>query len=88
MSNTNTKTISFGTKVGTAIGKSAAYAVHGAVLAAQSTGRFGQDVVAGSREGYTTMSEELAARREELRAQRLPGQTKVAVKVSKKAVAA
>ena len=38
----------FGTTIGSAIGKGAAYAVHGVALSAQATGRFGADVVAGS----------------------------------------
>ena len=53
----------FGRSIGAAIGKSAAYAAHGAITAASYTGRFGADVVAGTSEGYSTKAAELAARR-------------------------
>lgn len=55
--------------IGAAIGKGAAYAVHGAIAGAQATGRFGQDVVAGAQEGYVTKSVELARKRAEALAQ-------------------
>jgi hypothetical protein len=54
----------FGTTIGSALGKSAAYAVHGVALSAQATGRFGADVVAGSSAAYTAKAAELKARRE------------------------
>lgn len=54
----------FGTTIGSAIGKGAAYAVHGVALSVQATGRFGQDVAAGARAGYDVKSAELKARRE------------------------
>lgn len=64
----NTRT--FGATIGAALGTSAAYAVHGAVSAAQYTGRFGQDVAAGATEQYAAKSGELAARRAALAEQR------------------
>ena len=54
----------FGTTIGSAIGKGAAYAVHGVALSAQATGRFGADAVAGSSAAYTAKAAELKARRE------------------------
>lgn len=54
----------FGTTIGSAIGKGAAYAVHGVALSAQATGRFGDDVVAGISAAYTAKAAELKARRE------------------------
>lgn len=54
----------FGTTIGSAIGKGAAYIGHGAVLSVQATGRFGADVVAGSSAAYTAKAAELKARRE------------------------
>lgn len=62
-------TKSLGTTIGAALGKGAAYAVHGAIASAQATGRFGQDVVAGAQEGYATKSVELARKRAEALAQ-------------------
>ena len=59
-----------GSTIGRALGTSAAYAVHGAVSAAQYTGRFGQDVAAGATEQYGVKSAELSARREQLAEQR------------------
>lgn len=58
----------FGTTIGSAIGKGAAYAVHGVALSAQATGRFGADVVAGSSAAYTAKAAELKARRDAARA--------------------
>ena len=55
--------------IGAAIGKGAAYAVHGAIAGAQASGRFGQDVAAGAQEGYATKSVELARKRAEALAQ-------------------
>lgn len=60
MSTSNT---SFGIKVGRALGNGAAYAVHGAALAAQSAGQFGKDVAAGSAVAYAEKSAELAEQR-------------------------
>ena len=59
-----------GSTIGRALGTSAAYAVHGAVSAAQYTGRFGQDVASGATEQYAAKSAELSARREQLAEQR------------------
>ena len=59
-----------GSTIGRALGNAAAYTVHGAVSAAQYTGRFGQDVVAGATEQYGVKSAELQARREQLAEQR------------------
>ena len=59
-----------GSTIGRAIGSAAAYSVHGAVSAAQYTGRFGQDVAAGATEQYAAKSAELSARREQLAEQR------------------
>lgn len=59
-----------GSTIGRALGNAAAYTVHGAVSAAQYTGRFGQDVAAGATEQYGVKSAELSARREQLAEQR------------------
>ena len=59
-----------GSTIGRAIGNAAAYSVHGAVSAAQYTGRFGKDVAAGATEQYGVKSAELSARREQLAEQR------------------
>lgn len=59
-----------GSTIGRALGNAAAYTVHGAVSAAQYTGRFGQDVAAGATEQYAVKSAELSARREQLAEQR------------------
>lgn len=59
-----------GSTIGRALGNAAAYTVHGAVSAAQYTGRFGQDVCAGATEQYSVKSAELQARREQLAEQR------------------
>jgi len=60
---------SIGITIGAAIGKSAAYAVHGAIAGAQASGRFGQDIAAGAQEGYATKATELARKRAEALAQ-------------------
>ena len=59
-----------GSTIGRALGSAAAYSVHGAVSAAQYTGRFGQDVASGATEQYAAKSAELSARREQLAEQR------------------
>ena len=59
-----------GSTIGRALGNAAAYTVHGAVSAAQYTGRFGQDVAAGATEQYAVKSGALAARRAALAEQR------------------
>lgn len=59
-----------GSTIGRALGNAAAYTVHGAVSAAQYTGRFGQDVAAGATDAYGVKSAELSARREQLAEQR------------------
>ncbi len=70
----------FGKTIGAAIGKTAAYTAHAAIRTAQGTGRFGQDVLAGTTEGYTSKASELAERRLALAAQR---QAPVAITVTK-----
>ena len=72
-------TSTFGRSIGAALGKGAAYTAHGAIRAAQGTGRFGQDVLAGATEGYTSKAAELAQRRLALAAQR---QAPVAITVT------
>ena len=74
-------TSTIGKTIGAALGKGAAYTAHGAIRAAQGTGRFGQDVLAGATEGYATKSAELAAVRMQIAAQR---QAPVAITVAKK----
>lgn len=64
----NTRT--FGATIGAALGTSAAYAVHGAISAAQYTGQFGKDVAAGATDAYGAKSAELLAKREQLAEQR------------------
>ena len=59
-----------GSTIGRALGSAAAYSVHGAVSAAQYTGRFGQDVASVATEQYAANSAELSARREQLAEQR------------------
>ena len=59
-----------GSTIGRALGNAAAYTVHGAVSAAQYTGRFGQDVAAGASDAYGVKSAELLAKREQLAEQR------------------
>lgn len=63
-------TSTFGRSFGAALGKGAAYTAHGAIRAAQGTGRFGQDVFAGATEGYTSKAAELAAVRAAIAAER------------------
>lgn len=72
-------TSTIGKTIGAAIGKGAAYTAHGAIRAAQGTGRFGQDVVLGASEGYTSKAAELAERRLAIAAQR---QAPVAITVT------
>lgn len=55
--------MSFGKSVGRAIGASAAYAAHATVVTAKATGRFGEDVVAGAKAGYSENAARLAAAR-------------------------
>lgn len=76
----------FGRSIGAAIGKGAAYTAHGAIRAAQGTGRFGQDVVLGATEGYAEKAAELAAVRAAIAAER--GGKAIKVTVSKRRVAA
>lgn len=59
-----------GSTIGRAIGNAAAYGVHGAISAAQYTGQFGKDVVAGATDAYSAKSAELLAKREQLAEQR------------------
>lgn len=79
-------TSTIGKTIGAAIGKSAAYTAHGAIRAAQGTGRFGQDVLAGATEGYTSKAAELAAARAAIAAER--GGKAIKVTVTKKRIAA
>lgn len=72
-------TSTFGRSFGAALGKGAAYTAHGAIRAAQGTGRFGQDVLAGATEGYASKAAELAERRLAIAAQR---QAPVAITVT------
>lgn len=81
-------TSTIGKTIGAAIGKGAAYTAHGAIRAAQGTGRFGQDLVTGAAEGYTTKSAELAAARAAIAAERGGKAIKVTVTPSRKRVAA
>lgn len=76
-------TSTIGKTLGAAIGKGAAYTAHGAIRAAQGTGRFGQDVVLGATEGYATKSAELAAARAAIAAER--GGKPIKVTVTKRA---
>lgn len=67
---TSTNT-SFGFTVGSALGKGAAYALHGVALAAQSTGQFGKDVAASASVAYAEKSAELAEQRKQALAKAL-----------------
>ena len=69
-----------GATLGSLIGKSAAYGVHGVVRVAVGTGRFGADVVGGATAGYTSKAAELAAARARLAAAR--GNTPIAISVT------
>lgn len=71
--------MSIATFIGSSIGNSAAYAVHGAARAVVGTGRFGADVVASTQDSYVSKAAELAARREAILAQR---QAPIAIAVS------
>lgn len=79
-------TSTIGRSIGAAIGKGAAYTAHGAIRAAQGTGRFGQDVIAGTTEGYASKAAELAAVRAAIAAER--GGKAIKVTVTKKRIAA
>lgn len=59
-----------GATLGSFVGKTAAYGVHGALRVAVGTGRFGADVVGGAVAGYADKAEELRAVRMQLAAQR------------------
>jgi len=74
-------TSTIGKTIGSAIGKGAAYTAHGAIRAAQGTGRFGQDVLAGATEGYTEKAAELAQARLAIAAQR---QAPIAITTTRK----
>ena len=56
--------MSFGNKVGRALGTAGALIVEGSVRGAQGLGSFGADVVAGAEQGYTLKSVALKAQRE------------------------
>lgn len=77
-------TSTIGKTIGAAIGKGAAYTAHGAIRAAQGTGRFGQDVASGAQTGYALKAQELAARRAQIAAARTTP-IAIAVTVSKTA---
>lgn len=55
---------SFGNSVGRAIGYTAAATVNATVVAAKATGRFGQDVIDGTTDGYAEHAARFAAQRE------------------------
>jgi len=55
--------MSFGNTVGRAIGASGAYVGHAAVVSFKATGRFGEDVLTGTRDGYRDNAQRLAAQR-------------------------
>lgn len=74
--------MSFASAIGSAIGKSAAYAGHGAIRAGQMTGQFGADLYNGVVDGYTSKAAELSAARAAARAQ-----TPLQVTVARKAEA-
>ena len=75
-----TATNTVGATIGSLIGKSAAYGVHGVVRVAVGTGRFGADVVAGATVGYVDKAAELAAARARLAAAR--GNAPIAITVT------
>lgn len=56
--------MSFGIKVGRGIGALAAYAGEGVVRGAVGLGRFGEDVIEGTEQGYTEKSAALLVSRE------------------------
>ena len=72
--------MSFASTLGSVIGKSAAYAGHGAIRAGQLTGQFGTDLYNGAVDGYTTKAAELSAARAAARTQ-----TPLLVNVARKA---
>ena len=53
-----------GNKIGRAIGYTAAATVNASIVAAKATGRFGQEVIDGTAEGYAEHSARFAAQRE------------------------
>ena len=73
-------TNTIGATLGSFVGKSAAYGVHGALRVAVGTGRFGADVVGGATAGYTSKAAELAAARARLAAAR--GNAPIAISVT------
>ena len=81
-------TSTIGKTIGAAIGKGAAYTAHGAIRAAQGTGRFGQDVIAGTTEGYTSKASELALARQRIAAARGNAPVAITVTPSRKRAAA
>ena len=56
--------MSFGIRVGRAIGAGAALAVEGGVRGVSGLGRFGADVVSGTEQGYTERSAQLRITRD------------------------
>ena len=62
--------MSVATFIGSSIGNSAAYAAHGAIRAAQGTGRFGADIAASAAVSYTAKAAELHAERQAIAAER------------------
>jgi hypothetical protein len=62
--------MSFGIKVGRAIGAGAALVVEGSVRGATGLGRFGNDVVTGAEQGYEERSAQLRITREAARVKR------------------
>lgn len=69
---TNTR---IGASIGKFLGNAAAHTINVSIVAVESTGRFGQDIVAGATEQYVVKSAELEARREQARAELLAERT-------------
>lgn len=61
---------SFGSFIGSAAGKTGAYAKHAVLAGASHAGAFGAHTVAAARESYAAKDAELAVRRAELNAAR------------------
>ena len=70
--------MSIANTIGRGIGKTAAYGVHGAIRAAQGSGRFGADVFAGAEQAYMSESALLKAGRDQARIARDQARAKLA----------
>jgi len=77
--------MSAGSAIGKFVANTAAYAVHGAVVSVNATGRFGAEVVSSASEQYTIKSAELAARRDAA-VQVVPAQRQRKLKLKAEAV--